>query len=97
MPFFEPVKNTKVTINYDRYQPVYMVACTEADGKITPLRFKYEEKDKTRVTLNIDEIRARKELKGRLSYTCQVTSYGQQKLVTLIFYTEQHIWVMPKV
>lgn len=97
MPFFELSKSEKITIDYDRYQPVYMVSCTETDGKVTPIRFKYAEKDETRVTVNINEIRNRKAVKGGLSFTCLVTAYGRQKLVTLIFYTEQHIWVMPRI
>lgn len=97
MPFFEPFKSDKVTIDYDRYQPVAVISCTESDGKVTPMRFKYSEKDETRVTVNIQEIRNRKAVKGGLGFTCLVTAYGRQKLVTLIFYTEQHIWVMPKI
>lgn len=97
MPFFEPVKNTKVTIDYDRYQPVSVISCIESDGKVTPIRFKYAEKDETRVTVNINEIRNRKAVKDGLSFTCLVTAYGRQKLVTLIFYTEVLIWVMPRI
>lgn len=96
MPFFEPSRSEKITINYDLYQPVAVMSCCEADGKLTPMLFKYEEKDQTRVTVKIEEIRNRKVLKDRLSFTCLVTAYGMQKLVTLIFYTEELIWVMPK-
>lgn len=97
MPFFEPVKYEKITIDYDRYQPVAAIWCTETDGKVTPIRFKYAEKDETRVTVNIDEIRSRKAVKGGLSFTCLATAYNRQKLITLFFYTEELIWVIPRI
>lgn len=96
MPFFEPFRTEKITIDYDHYQPVAVLSCTETDGKITPLLFKYEEKDQTRVTVKVESIRARKSVKGGLSFTCVASAYGRQQLFTLIFYTEELIWVMPR-
>ena len=97
MPFFEPVKINKFKIDEERYMRIAMIFCTEADGKITPLRFKYQEKDETRVTVNVDAIRSRKQIPNGISFDCYVTANGIRKLVTLICYPSELIWVMPKI
>lgn len=97
MPFFERVKNDKFVIDEKRYMRIAMISCTEADGKITPIRFKYQEQDETLVTVNVDAVRSRKQVPNGISFDCFVTANGIRKLVTLICYPSELIWVMPKI
>ena len=96
MPFFEPFKINKFVLDEKRYIRIAMISCTEADGKITPLRFKYKEQDETLVTVNVDSVRSRKSVPNGISFDCYVTANGIRKLVTIICYPSELIWVMPR-
>lgn len=95
-PFFEPFKINKFALDEERYMRIDVIFCTESDGKITPLRFRYQEVDE-RVTLNVDAVRSRKQVPNGISFDCFVTANGIRKLVTLICYPSELIWVMPKI
>ena len=96
MPFFEPSRSDKIVIDYDRYMPVAVICVYEADGTVTPMRFKYQEKDESKVTVNIDSISSRKNIRGGYSFACLATNYGRQQQVILNFYIDLHLWVMLK-
>ena len=95
MPFITPSKDTKLNIDFEKYKPVKVIACTFADGKIEPMRFKITNADETEETFNINGITQTKDIHGGFSFRCLITCYGRQQAITLIFYVEEHIWVTP--
>ena len=54
--------------------PIQLIAVTSTLGDITPLRFRYENGEHELITVNVDEIHAKKEMTigkgGSIIYTC---------------------------
>ena len=54
--------------------PIQLIAVTSTLGDITPIRFRYENGEHELVTVNVDEIHAKKEMTigkgGSIIYTC---------------------------
>jgi hypothetical protein len=97
MPFFTPFKNNEeFSINYDIYQRVAVYYYTSSESEVTPLKFKYETKDCSIETVEINQILVRNEKDKVYRFTCSCTNYGRSQQVNLIFYSKQSIWVMRK-
>jgi len=97
MPFYQPPKNFKTEIDYDKYQTVAVYAYTDMDGKSTPLKMKIDLPDESRVTVPIDGVRTTKELPGRDLFNCVVTLNGRKQLIDIVYYKEQGLWVTEKI
>ena len=96
MPFFTQPKDTKTCIDFDRYQPVKVIYCCNADGSITPMRFKITAPDESEETYDITGITQTKEYRDRISFRCLFTSGKRQQAIMLEFYIEDHVWVTLK-
>jgi len=74
--------------------PVQMISCTDTNGKITPLRFRFRDKDGELVTVTIHQII--KEYKEHSSigvtYTCIAQFYGATKTFNLRYSYYSHEW-----
>lgn len=95
MPFFESSSSNKFTIDFDFYKPVKVIFCCEADGKITPMRFKVSLVDDTEESYNIDSITQTKDIPGGVSFRCGISHNGLKQYITLVYYYDDHIWVTP--
>lgn len=96
MPFFTPTKHEEFHINYDLYQPIAVYYYTSSEGEVTPLKFKYETPDFTIETIEIKEIKIRKDIRNGVSYTCLCKNYGRLQQIVIMFYSKQCTWVMQK-
>jgi hypothetical protein len=74
--------------------PVQMISCTDTNGKITPLRFRFRDRDNELVTINIEQILSDNQKQSRvgITFTCAATLYGTQKQFVLNYSFYSHEW-----
>jgi hypothetical protein len=74
--------------------PVQMISCTDTDGKITPLRFRFRDRTGELVTITVDNILFTDQDRSRtgITYTCAATLYGTQKQFVLRYSFLSHEW-----
>lgn len=81
-------------INY----PVQMYFVTSTQGDLTPLKFKYENSEHQIITVNVDEIHARKEMTigpgGSVILTCSSEIEGQKIMYELRYEIGTHKWIL---
>lgn len=65
--------------------PVQMISCTDTDGKITPLRFRFRDRTGELVTVMIAHILSADQDKNRMGacFSCTAVLYGRQKTFRL--------------
>ena len=80
-------------INY----PIQMICVVNANGSITPMRFRYEDDSHKLYTVNIDEIHAHNEVHvaGTTSiiYTCSAIINNEKALFSLKYTVPTHKWI----
>ena len=76
--------------------PVQMISCTDTDGKITPLRFRFRDKNGELITITIEKILSTDQDRNRVGihFSCTATLYGTQKKFTLWYSYASHEWRM---
>lgn len=76
--------------------PVQMISCTDTDGKITPMRFRFKNIDGSIVSVTIDKILKRENLTRLIGikYQCTAIIYGIEKGFTLQYNYSMHEWKM---
>ena len=76
--------------------PVQMISCTDTDGKITPLRFRFRDKNGELITITIEKILSTDQDRNRVGihFSCTATLYGTQKKFTLWYSYTSHEWRM---
>lgn len=78
--------------------PVQMISCTDTNGKITPLRFRFRDKDGELVTITIHQIL--KEYQecscAGVTYTCLAQLHGIQKTFDLRYSYYSHEWKLSR-
>ena len=76
--------------------PVQMISCTDTDGKITPLRFRFRDKNGEIITITIEKILSTDQDTNRIGihFSCTATLYGTQKKITLWYSYTSHEWHM---
>ncbi len=74
--------------------PVQMISCTDTDGKITPIRFRFRDKTGEIITVKVEKILSQDQDKNRLgaNFTCIAPIYGTQKTFTLRYNYYAHEW-----
>ena len=77
--------------------PIQLIAVTSTLGDITPLRFRYENGEHELITVNVDEIHARKEMTigkgGSIIYTCASMIDDTKMLSQLRYEIGSHKWI----
>lgn len=65
--------------------PVQMISCTDTDGRITPMRFRFRDRTGELVTVTIDRILSADQSKNRMGacFFCSAEVYGRQKTFRL--------------
>ncbi len=76
--------------------PIQMISCTDTDGKITPMRFRFKDIDGSIVSVTIDKILKREDLTRLIGikYQCTAIIYGMEKAFTLQYNYSMHEWKM---
>ncbi|MCI9073700.1 MAG: hypothetical protein HFH80_13045 [Lachnospiraceae bacterium] len=74
--------------------PVQMISCTDTNGKITPMRFRFRDKTGELVTVTIDKILAQDQDRNRVGahFSCSACIYGRQKTFQLRYGYFSHEW-----
>lgn len=75
-----------------------MISCTDTDGKITPMRFRFRDKDGELTTVTIDQVLSEDQDRNRMgaSYTCTATVYGTKKTFRLWYSYYAHDWKLSR-
>ncbi len=80
--------------------PIQLIAVTSTLGDITPIRFRYENGEHELVTVNVDEIHAKKEMTigkgGSIIYTCASLIDETKTLYQLRYEIGTHKWIFMK-
>ena len=80
--------------------PIQLIAVTSTLGDITPIRFRYENSEHELVTVNVDEIHAKKEMTigkgGSIIYTCASLIDETKMLYQLRYEIGTHKWIFMK-
>lgn len=78
--------------------PVQMISCTDTNGHITPIRFRFRDKDETIVTVTIDKILQSEQDISKIGaeYQCAAVIRGMQKTFSLRYNYIAHAWYLSK-
>ena len=74
--------------------PVQMISCTDTNGKITPIRFRFRDKSGEIITVTVEEILSEDQDRNRIAanYTCVALIYGTKKTFALRYNYYAHEW-----
>lgn len=74
--------------------PVQMIACTDTDGRITPIRFRFRDKTGELVTVTIDRVLSENQDRSSVgvTFSCAAVVYGRRKRFTLWYSYFAHDW-----
>ncbi len=76
--------------------PVQMISCTDTDGKITPMRFRFRDRNGEIITITINKILSTDQDRGSLgaNFVGMASLYGTQKTLRLRYNYHAHEWRM---
>lgn len=76
--------------------PVQMISCTDTNGKITPMRFRFRDRNGELVTIHIDRVLSTDQERGSLgaNFICTASLYGTQRTFRLRYNYSAHEWRM---
>lgn len=79
--------------------PVQMISCTDTDGKVTPMRFRFRDNDGSLVSVTIENILKRESIAKSIGidYQCTANIYGMEKHFTLHYNYSMHEWKMTQI
>ena len=74
--------------------PVQMISCTDTDGKITPMRFRFRDKNGQLVTFTIEKVLSEDQGNNRVgaNFSCSALIHGSRKTFTLWYNYSAHEW-----
>lgn len=75
---------------------VQMISCTDTDGKITPMRFRFRDRSGELVRIDIDRVLSTDQKRGSLgaNFICTASLYGTQRTFRLRYNYYAHEWRM---
>ena len=79
--------------------PVQMIACTDTDGKITPIRFRFQDKTGNLTTIQISRILKSEQKANHFhaTFTCEAEVSGLKKIFDLYYNYSDHAWSLRKI
>ena len=79
--------------------PVQMISCTDTNGRITPMRFRFRDKNTEIVTVEIEKIIKSDLDTNRIgaSFLCGACIYGVQRTFMLRYNFAAHEWRLTQV
>ena len=74
--------------------PVQMISCTDTDGKITPIRFRFRDRNGELTAVTVDKVLYEDQDKNRVGvhFSCAAMIYGTRKTFTLWYNYFSHEW-----
>lgn len=74
--------------------PVQMISCTDTNGKITPMRFRFRDKTGELIAVTIDKVLSEDQAKNKVGihFSCAANIYGTQKTFSLWYSYFAHEW-----
>ena len=74
--------------------PIQMISCTDTNGKITPMRFRFRDKNGEIITVTIDKILSEDKDRNRVGahFSCAAQIYGSQKTFWIRYNYFAHEW-----
>lgn len=74
--------------------PVQMISCTDTNGNITPMRFRFRDRDGELITVTIDKVLSKDQDRNRVgvNFFCTAEIYGTRKTFTLWYSYFAHEW-----
>ena len=74
--------------------PVQMISCTDTNGKITPIRFRFRDRDGELITVTIEKILSEDQGNNRIgvNFSCSAVIHGGGKTFTLWYNYFAHEW-----
>lgn len=79
--------------------PVQMISCTDTDGKITPMRFRFRDKTGELISVSIDKVLSEDQDRNRVgvNFSCAASICGTQKIFRLRYSYFSHEWRLSRV
>lgn len=77
--------------------PIQMISCTNTDGRIIPLKFKFKNKDGSIVTVFIKTVLSSEKNQIGIRYVCTADISGSEKSFTLWHSFYSHDWKLTQV
>lgn len=79
--------------------PVQMISCTDTNGKITPMKFRFCDRNGEIVTINIDKVLSTDQEHSSLgaNFVCLAPLYGTQRTFHLRYNYFAHEWRMSRI
>lgn len=78
--------------------PIQMISVCDCDGRIRPIRFRFEDPDHCMRTVSIQEVVSEKEIQyvgiEAFAYVCRACMEGMQKMYELRYTVRTHKWVL---
>ena len=74
--------------------PVQMISCTDTNGKITPMRFRFRDKTGEIITVTIDKVLSEDQDRNKIgvNYSCDAVICGTRKTFSLWYNYFAHEW-----
>lgn len=74
--------------------PIQMISCTDTNGKITPIRFRFFDNTGELITVKIDKILSTDQNENRIgaNFCCTALIHGSQRRFTLWYNYFAHEW-----
>lgn len=74
--------------------PVQMISCTDTNGKITPMRFRFRDRTGELVTVTIDKVLSEDQDRNRVgvNFSCAAVVSGARRRFTLWYNYFAHEW-----
>ena len=76
--------------------PIQVISCTDTNGRITPLRFRFKNDKEELVTIDNVVVRQRSQNTSVLSFTCESIVEDRSSEFTLFYRVIDHVWFMQK-
>ena len=79
--------------------PIQMISCTDTDGTITPMRFRFQDKTGALTTIQIGRILKSNQKTNHFhaAFTCEAEVSGLKRIFDLYYNYSDHAWSLRKV
>ncbi len=76
--------------------PVQMISCFDTNGKITPMRFRFRDRNGEIITISIEKVLSSDQEHSSLgaNFVCSAVLYGSQRTFQLRYNYYAHEWRM---
>ena len=76
-----------------------MISCTDTNGKITPMRFRFMDKNGERITVNVERVISTDQFTNKVGacFECAATYFGSEKRFFLYYSGFSGTWSLSKI